>query len=131
MQLRNIGLKAIFCTGEVLYDHQRELISETFGVPVANGYGARDAGFIAHECPAGKMHIAAEHVIVEILDESGQSVPKGEVGEIVITNLDGYAMPFIRYKTGDLGALADEQCPCGRGLPLMKEIGRASCRERV
>ena len=118
----DLGIKSVFCTGEVLYEHQRTLINEALGAPVANGYGARDAGFIAHECPAGSMHIAAEHVIAEVLDDSGQPLPPNEMGEIVITNLDELAMPLIRYRTGDIGALSSEDCRCGRGLPLMKVV---------
>jgi phenylacetate-CoA ligase len=120
--LRDTGIKAVFCTGEVLYKYQRKTIANSFGVPVTNGYGARDAGFIAHECPEGGMHIAAEHIIVEVCDTFGNILPPGEVGEIVITNLDGLAMPLIRYATGDLGALSEEHCSCGRGLPLMKVL---------
>ena len=59
MCLADCGLRVVFCTSERLYDH-RNLIQRVFGCPVANGYGARDAGFIAHECPHGGMHISAE-----------------------------------------------------------------------
>lgn len=122
VRLSDVGIKVVFCTGEVLYDHHKQLISQTIGVLVANGYGCRDGGFIAHECPEGNLHLAAEHIIVEILDDNGNQVPMGEIGNIVITNLDGYGMPFIRYNTEDQGALSDEQCSCGRSLPLIKVI---------
>ena len=123
IRLNNIGVKVIFCTAEKLYDYQRELISEVFNAPVANGYGGRDTGFIAHECPeAHKMHITAESIIVEIIDHKGNSLSPGHRGEIVITNLDTHGFPFIRYKTGDIGILSEGTCSCGRGLPLLKEI---------
>jgi phenylacetate-CoA ligase len=89
---------------------------------VANGYGGRDAGFIAHQCPQGGMHITAEDIIVEILDPDGQPVPRGAAGEIVVTHLATGDFPFIRYRTGDVGVLGTEPCSCGRGLPLLKEI---------
>jgi phenylacetate-CoA ligase len=73
--LNNLGVKVVFCTSERLYDHQREAIFNAFGCPVANGYGGRDAGFIAHECSAGNMHITAEDIIVEIIDENGNIQP--------------------------------------------------------
>lgn len=128
IRLDNIGVKVIFCTAEKLYNYQRELISEVFNAPVANGYGGRDTGFIAHECPeAHKMHITAESIIVEIIDHKGNSLPPGHRGEIVITNLDTHDFPFIRYRTGDIGVLSGDKCSCGRGLPLLKEIeGRAT-----
>ena len=122
IKLHDIGVKVIFCTAERLYDHQRELILDVFGAPVANGYGGRDAGFIAHECPHGSMHITAESIIVEIVDHEGNPLPAGYSGEIVITHLDSHDFPFIRYKTGDVGALSEDTCSCGRGLPILKNI---------
>lgn len=123
----NLGIKVAFVTSERLYDDQRKQISHTFGCQVANGYGGRDAGFIAHECPAGGMHITAEDVIVEIVDDHGHSLPYGKSGEIVVTHLASRDFPFIRYRTGDVGILDDKQCDCGRGLPLIKEIqGRST-----
>ncbi len=112
-------LHAVFVTGEVCYTHQRETIGSVFGVQVTNGYGSRDAGFIAHECPRGRMHLTAENVIVETVDPQGCSLPVGQVGEIVVTHLDAYAMPFIRYRTGDVGRLEPGRCECGRGLPML------------
>ena len=94
---------------------------------VANGYGGRDAGFIAHECPQGGMHITAEDIVVEIVDQQGVPLPGGEAGEIVVTHLATAAFPFIRYRTGDVGVLDSKTCSCGRGLPLLKEIqGRST-----
>lgn len=125
--LNHLGVKVVFVTSERLYDHQRAAISEAFACPVANGYGGRDAGFIAHECPAGGMHITAEDIIVEIVDELGNVQPVGVQGEIVITHLATSDFPFIRYRTGDIGTLWNEPCSCGRGLPLLKEIqGRST-----
>ncbi|MEH6648962.1 MAG: AMP-binding protein [Motiliproteus sp.] len=120
-------LKVIFCTAEKLYDPQRQLIEEVFNAPVANGYGSRDAGFIAHECPHGNLHISAEDVIVEILDDQQKPLAIGEQGEIVVTHLSTRAFPMIRYRTGDIGRLSAGRCPCGRGLPILAEvIGRAN-----
>jgi phenylacetate-CoA ligase len=94
---------------------------------VANGYGGRDAGFIAHACPEGNMHITAEDIIVEIVDPEGRALPAGETGEIVVTHLATSDYPFIRYRTGDIGALSDVRCPCGRSLPLLQSIeGRST-----
>jgi phenylacetate-CoA ligase len=126
-RMDDLGIRVAFVTSERLYDEQREQIASTFGCPVANGYGGRDAGFIAHQCPEGGMHITAEDIIVEILDADGQPVPRGEAGEIVVTHLATGDFPFIRYRTGDIGVLDTAPCSCGRGLPLLKEIqGRST-----
>jgi phenylacetate-CoA ligase len=127
LRMDDLGIKVAFVTSERLYDEQREQISKTFGCPVANGYGGRDAGFIAHACPEGGMHLTAEDIIVEIIDPAGKPVPLGESGEIVVTHLATGDFPFIRYRTGDIGVLDKEPCTCGRGLPLLKEIqGRST-----
>jgi phenylacetate-CoA ligase len=125
--LRQAGIRVILVTSEVLYPHQRELIIDTFGCPVANGYGGRDSGFISHECPQGGMHLMADAVITELLDANGQNVAPGEAGEIVITDLYSHEFPFLRYATGDIGVLSTRRCGCGRPLPLLERIdGRSN-----
>jgi phenylacetate-CoA ligase len=125
--LRRLGVKVVFVTGEVVLPYQRELISETFNAPVSDGYGGRDSGGISFECPQGGMHIMADAVIVEIVDPAGRPVPRGEAGEIVVTDLYSHEAPFIRYATGDAGTLSKRSCNCGRSLPLFEKIeGRAN-----
>ncbi|HXF46702.1 MAG TPA: phenylacetate--CoA ligase family protein [Burkholderiaceae bacterium] len=127
VRLDNVGIRVAFVTSERLYDHQRAMIERVFGCRVANGYGGRDAGFIAHECPAGGMHISAEDIIVEIVDANGRVVAPGTAGEIVVTHLATGEFPFLRYRTGDVGMLSEAACPCGRGLPLLAEVqGRST-----
>ena len=127
VELRSPGVKVAFVTSERLYDHQRDQIQRTFGCRVANGYGGRDAGFVAHECPEGGMHVTAEDVIVEIVDPADSVLSPGEPGEIVVTHLATKDFPFIRYRTGDIGVLDDRVCPCGRGLPMLRELqGRST-----
>jgi len=122
VRLDDLGIKVVFATAERLYEEQRALLAGAFGAPVANGYGGRDAGFLAHECPDGGLHISAEDIIIEIVDQLGQPVPDGDSGAIVVTHLASADFPFIRYATGDIGALDTRACPCGRGLPLLKSI---------
>jgi phenylacetate-CoA ligase len=127
LTMNDLGIKVAFVTSERLYDDQRATISAVFGCPVANGYGGRDAGFIAHECPAGGMHITADDIVVEIIDAAGQVQPVGVAGEIVVTHLSTNDFPFIRYRTGDIGVLGTTPCSCGRGLPLLQDIqGRST-----
>jgi len=126
-RLDGLGIRGAFVTSECLYDHQRVEIEKAFGCRVANGYGGRDAGFIAHECPEGSLHITAEDLIVELIDAEGRVVPAGESGEIVITHLATRDFPFLRYRTGDVGVLDDRACACGRGLPVLREVkGRST-----
>ena len=126
-RMDDLGIRVAFVTSERLYDEQRSGISDTFGCPVANGYGGRDAGFIAHECPQGGMHITSEDIVVEIVGTDGRPLPHGQAGEIVVTHLATRDFPFVRYRTGDVGVLDDQACPCGRGLPMLKEIqGRST-----
>ena len=125
--MSDLGIRVAFVTSERLYDDQRATISQVFGCKVANGYGGRDAGFIAHECPSGGMHITADDLVVEIVNENGQAQPPGEAGEIVVTHLSTNEFPFVRYRTGDIGVLGSTACSCGRGLPLLQDIqGRST-----
>lgn len=127
VDMTDLGIKVAFVTSERLYDEQRSIIGQVFGCKVANGYGGRDAGFIAHECPAGNMHLTADDIVVEIVDEAGGVQPAGTAGEIVVTHLSTNDFPFIRYRTGDIGVLGATPCSCGRGLPLLKDIqGRST-----
>jgi len=127
VDLANLGIRVAFVTSERLYEEQRQAIARTFGCRVANGYGGRDAGFIAHECPEGGMHLTAEDIIVETIAPNGHVLPPGEAGEIVVTHLATKDFPFVRYRTGDIGVLDDRACVCGRGLPLLREVqGRST-----
>ncbi len=118
----SLGIRVAFVTSEKLYDEQRRTISEIYGCPVANGYGARDAGFIAHECPSGSLHISAEDIIVETVRADGSPTAQGEAGEIVVTHMATGEFPFVRYRTGDVGVLSHAPCACGRGLPVLAEV---------
>jgi phenylacetate-CoA ligase len=120
--LSRFGVQVVFSTAEVLYEHQKENISKTLGgIPVVNGYGSREGGFISHECPKGAMHVIDPNFIIEYVHDGRQAGP-GENGEIVVTHLDAWGMPFIRYRTGDVAQPDDRPCTCGRHLTVMKKI---------
>lgn len=115
-----VSPRAIISVGEELYDFQRELFSKVFGCESYSYYGTNEVDAIASECPAHSgYHIAAENVIVEIVDDRDRPVPVGGEGRILVTNLHNYGMPFLRYDIGDVGVISDKACPCGRGLPLL------------
>ncbi len=123
--IRNINLRAVFVTAEVLYPHQREFIESTFGCPVFNHYGCGDGGANANECEEHTgHHISSDRAIMEFVDQENKEewVSPEERGEIILTDLFNYAMPFIRYSPADIGVLSAEKCPCGRCLPLLKDI---------
>ncbi len=113
----------IITGAEQLYDYQREIFTSVFGCGTFSYYSSWEAHAIAAECTAHSgYHIAAENLIVELVDDAGNPVPAGREGKVVITNLHNYAMPFIRYSIEDLATASEKACPCGRGLPLLAGI---------
>jgi phenylacetate-CoA ligase len=117
---QHIPVKAILTTGEQLYPDQRGLIEDRFQCQVFDGWGQGEAVAMVAECEQHNgYHVADEYGIVEIVpsDNCGS-----DFGLIIGTSLHNYAMPFIRYVTGDLGQISSKQCPCGRGLSVLKNI---------
>jgi len=112
----------ISTAAELLHPKDRQFITSVLGAPVYDRYAARECGNIAWECNEHNgYHINIDSLVVEFLKD-GRPVDPGEKGDVVITNLHSYAMPFIRYKIGDIGVLSDKMCPCGIELPLMDVI---------
>jgi phenylacetate-CoA ligase len=122
IRMNDLGIRVAFCTAERIYPHQVDALQRVFGCPVANGYGGRDSGFIAHACPQGGIHVTAEDIVVEVVDEQGQPLPPGVPGEVVVTHLYSTGFPFVRYRNGDVAVLDESSCACGRGLPLLREV---------
>jgi phenylacetate-CoA ligase len=121
-RISDIQVNAIIPAAETLFEYQRELFERVFHGKVYNRYGSREFSGIAHECHVHNgMHINVENLYLEVLKD-GQPAPPGQIGEIVITDLENFGMPFIRYRIEDLGALQQEPCTCGRGLPLLDSI---------
>jgi phenylacetate-CoA ligase len=122
--IRGIHPKGIISSAQVLPDDSRATIEEAFGTRVFDKYGSREFSGIAYECEAhAGHHVVAESYIVEVLKDGVPAKP-GEMGEVVITDLNNYCMPFVRYRIGDLAIAVDpaEPCPCGRGLPRLGRI---------
>ena len=117
------SIKSIITSAETLYEWQRSTIEKTFDCPVFDRYGCREFGNIAHECDRHEgYHINIERFFLEIINDRGKPVKDGESGEIVITDLDNYGFPFIRYKIGDIAAPSSRSCSCGRGLPMLERV---------
>ena len=113
---------AVFTTAEILTPQMRNKISGVFNCDVYDNYGLNDGGVSAFECPEHNgLHIDTERSIMEIVDEEGNPMEEG-TGRIIATSLHNYAMPFLRYETGDIATLSAELCPCGREYRLLKQI---------
>ena len=113
---------------EQLLDHERALLTEVFGTNPFSKYSSFEVYEIASECSAHNgMHVQAEDIVVEIVNEDGSAAAPSRVGRVLVTNLHNYAMPFIRYELGDLAAIDTTPCECGRHFPrLVGIVGRMS-----
>lgn len=108
---------SVFTTSEVLTPTARAAITDGLDSPVYDTYGCNDAGLYAFECDKHYgWHQNMESCFVEIVDHCGRSLPDGEVGTVLTTHFTNRAHPFIRYDTGDMGAIDRRPCACGRGL---------------
>jgi len=109
--------KVIITSGEMLHDGHRRQIEEYFRVKIANRYGSREFGAIAQECKFHNgLHISPTRFIVHT-DSSG---------ELLITDLDNYATPFIRYAIDDLGSVEKVKCQCGMNVDTLVSLGGRS-----
>ena len=119
-QIKGIHPKFIEVTSEKLTDSQRKLIEEVFQCRVADAYGSREIGSVAFQCEAGQLHVT-EGCHLEIIS-NGQVAQPEQTGEIVLTSLHQFGMPFIRYRIMDTAVYSSTPCACGRGLPAFHEI---------
>jgi phenylacetate-CoA ligase len=116
------GLKEIHVIGEMCGELLRQLTYEAWQVPLHDVYSSREVGYMALQCPVnGHYHIQGEGIYLEVLDDNDQPCKIGETGRVVVTTLQNYAMPLIRYEVGDHARLGGV-CDCGRGLPVLTEI---------
>lgn len=119
----NIKLIAAMTTSETLTKKDRRIIGEAFDCDIIDQCGCYDGGESLCECKEHcGYHIAVERSIHEFLDENHEPISGCKVGNIILTDLWNYSMPFIRYDAGDMALTTDESCACGRGLPLVKSI---------
>ena len=114
-----LRIPRIFTSGELLQPATRAALTGSFGGRVFDVYGSSETKEIAWECPAGGMHVNADVLRVEILDDAGRTLPDGAEGQIVVTALVNHAMPLLRYRVGDRGSLLPRRCDCGLAFPLL------------
>ena len=121
------SLKGVIAISEELTAGMRTYVERRFGTPVHQNYGLNEIGLVATRCDAGRYHVHSEHCLVEIVDQAGRACAPGETGRIIVTALTNFAMPLIRYDTGDLAEAVSGGCPCNRTLPSFGDIvGRYS-----
>ncbi len=120
-----IQLKGVISLGDKMFAHYRKNIQKAFKTNVFDTYGSNEGFMIAAQDDLDHYYILSPHVFVEILDDDNKPVKDGEMGHIVVTRLDCFSMPLIRYKIGDLGIkLPKEAYPENRkyGYPLLKQV---------
>ncbi|MFO1487276.1 MAG: AMP-binding protein [Verrucomicrobiota bacterium] len=129
MDLKGCSVSKAICIGEPIRDRQLALnvsgrvIEEAWGAKVFSTYGVTELANSLCECSAGAGgHLHDEQLFLEILDDAGQPMPDGEVGEVVATTFGVEAMPLIRYRTGDCAAMFSAPCSCGLTTPRLGPI---------
>lgn len=118
--------RRVFTDSELLTPDTRALIEEAFGVSPVDVFGSYETDNFAYQCAErGGYHVTQDSVVLEICRGSNV-VASGEQGDLVVTVLHNHTHPFIRYRLGDIGRLADRFCRCGRSFPLLEVVkGRA------
>lgn len=115
-------LRSVICSAESLYCPQRRMIEESLGVRAYNRYGCREVGDIAHEAPGSQgLIVNSDRVFLEVLDDVGRAAAPGVLGHLVVTDLDNYGMPLIRYRIEDQGAWGDG-CASNRPYPWLEKV---------
>jgi len=116
------AIRQIRTVGETLDSNTREYIQNVFNSRIADIYTCEEAGYLAIQCPAADhYHVQSENVLLEIVDEDGLPCEPGQPGEVLITSLNNFATPLIRYEVGDIAEFG-EPCSCGRKLPVIRKI---------
>lgn len=125
-------LREIRTVGETVTEEQRSLCRSAWDVPLTDTYSCEEVGYLALQCPhGGGYHVQSENVYLEVLDGGDQACTEGQVGRVVITSLNNFATPLLRYELGDFAEVG-AACPCGRGLPVIRRIlGRTRNRLRL
>jgi phenylacetate-CoA ligase len=122
------GVKAVWGTSSPLTYTIRKNFEKAFNADVYDQYGSGEVYWVATECEKHEgLHIHQDMRHVDIVDETGRNLPNGNMGEMLVTDLDNELFPIIRYKNGDMSIIKVESCSCGRPYDLLEKIsGRVS-----
>ena len=116
------NLVDIRCRGQSLDPQLRELAEKAWGISIIHEYFMEEIGLIAQQCPSHqRLHVNSEFVFVEVLDEQDKPCTAGQTGRIVVTPIQNFQTPLIRYDTGNLAEVG-RPCDCGRTLPVLEQI---------
>jgi len=118
----DLHVPMIITGSETLYDFQRREIENVLGARVYNHYTHWERCASVLECDAGRMHAQLDYGFHEILGEDGRPVPPNVNGVVTVTTMHNLAMPFIRYRTGDIASWSSETCECGQSFPVINRI---------
>jgi phenylacetate-CoA ligase len=111
----------IEASSEKFFASQREVLEDVFDCQVVENYGSRETGIMAYQCNEAGFHVFADtHYLEIVADET--VVEPGKPGDVVVTPLYQFAMPFIRYKNGDIAIYKKTACSCGRKFPCLQEV---------
>lgn len=117
------GLAGVLTGAEALHAAERDVIERAFGCKAFDTYGSREVMLMAAECERHEgLHVNADHLLLETVDEDGVPVSAGTSGAVAITDFHNPAMPLVRYLNGDAATYATHACTCGRGLPLLASV---------
>jgi phenylacetate-CoA ligase len=114
----------VLCGAEAVLPQDRAVLARAFGPEIFETYGSRETMLLASECRAHDgMHLSEENLVVEVVDASGRPLGAGGTGDVVVTDLHNFGMPFIRYANGDVATMHDDApCSCGRGLRRLRRV---------
>ena len=120
--IKDVNIEAVVCSGENVFDYQREYVQEVFECKIYDDYGNRETTVHANECGHEQgYHIGIENGAMEFLDKDRNNIDEGR-GDFIITDFQKLAMPFLRYEVKDSGIATTSKCSCGRNLPLVESI---------
>jgi phenylacetate-CoA ligase len=119
--------RVVAYTADHMYAPERKVAAEVFGAEVISAYGASECGGVAEQCREGSLHVSVDHCVVEYLRSDGSPADPDERARLVLTPLNNYGMPLVRYDIGDMGSYPDDgPCPCGVTLPKMSlQVGKS------
>lgn len=115
-------IKHIWCISETVTPELRRRATAFFKASVEDDYSSNELGVIALQCPlSGYYHEMSESVLMEVVDEEGRPCREGEIGRVLVTSINNFATPLIRYEIGDYAEMGGA-CSCGRGMPIIRSI---------
>lgn len=121
-KLKAPKLKAVITSSEKLTDEMRSVFKKAYGCETFDTWSGVEAVAQISECEKHTLHESPDIGIIEVLDENGNQVSAGEMGEVYCTSLYNFDQPLIRYRCGDRLRVSDKACECGRSMRTYEEI---------